>query len=41
MPSETVYDVLVVGTGFAGFYQTYQLLKLGLSMKVIEKAVGR
>lgn len=34
------YDVIVVGAGFAGIYQLYTLLKLGLSVKLIEKACG-
>ena len=35
-----MYDAVVVGTGFAGIYQTYELVKLGLSVKTIDKAEG-
>ncbi|KAH8689344.1 cyclohexanone monooxygenase [Talaromyces proteolyticus] len=40
MAIEKIYDALVVGTGFAGIYQLYRLVKLGLSVKVIDKAGG-
>ncbi|KAJ9627366.1 hypothetical protein H2204_009777 [Knufia peltigerae] len=34
----TKLDALVVGAGFGGLYQLYSLLKLGLSVKVIDQA---
>ncbi|KAL2812936.1 hypothetical protein BJX63DRAFT_395285 [Aspergillus granulosus] len=34
------YDALVIGAGFGGIYQLYSLLKLGLSVKVVEQAEG-
>jgi cation diffusion facilitator CzcD-associated flavoprotein CzcO len=33
-------DALVVGAGFGGIYQTYQLKKLGLNVRCIEKGGG-
>lgn len=32
------YDALVIGAGFSGIYQLYSLLKLGLNVKLLEKA---
>ncbi|KJJ29322.1 cyclohexanone 1,2-monooxygenase [Aspergillus flavus AF70] len=34
------YDALVVGAGFGGIYQLYSLLKLGLTVKLVERAEG-
>lgn len=31
------YDAVIVGAGFGGIYQLYSLLKLGLSVRVLEK----
>ena len=36
--SQTQFDAIVVGAGFAGIYQLYSLLKLGLSVRVIDAA---
>ncbi len=33
-------DVVVVGAGFGGLYMLYRLLKMGLSVKVLEKGSG-
>ena len=35
---QTEFDVIVVGAGFGGIYQLYSLLKLGLSVRVIDAA---
>ena len=35
---QTEYDAIVVGAGFGGIYQLYSLLKLGLSVRVIDAA---
>ena len=32
------FDAIVVGAGFGGIYQLYSLLKLGLSVRVIDAA---
>lgn len=34
------YDVVIIGAGMGGIYQTYQLVKLGLTVKVIDRADG-
>ncbi|EXJ75218.1 uncharacterized protein A1O5_01914 [Cladophialophora psammophila CBS 110553] len=34
------YDAVIIGAGFGGIYQLYSLLKLGLSVRVLEKAHG-
>ncbi|KAL5340171.1 hypothetical protein BJX70DRAFT_396944 [Aspergillus crustosus] len=39
MPSE-FYDAVIVGAGFSGIQQLYLLLRLGLTVKVIDKASG-
>jgi cyclohexanone monooxygenase len=36
MPLQS-YDALVIGAGFGGIYALHALLKLGLSVKVVEK----
>ncbi len=36
--SQTEFDAVVVGAGFGGIYQLYSLLKLGLSVRVIDAA---
>ena len=36
--SQTEFDAIVVGAGFGGIYQLYSLLKLGLSVRVIDAA---
>ena len=33
-------DAVVVGAGFGGLYMLYRLLKMGLSVKVLEKGSG-
>lgn len=38
MANQTDYDVLVVGAGFGGIYQSYTLTQLGLTVKVIDEA---
>lgn len=35
---QTEFDAIVVGAGFGGIYQLYSLLKLGLSVRVIDAA---
>lgn len=32
------YDALIVGAGFGGIYQLYQLLQKGLKVRVIDAA---
>ncbi|KAL4866986.1 hypothetical protein BDV12DRAFT_210242 [Aspergillus spectabilis] len=34
------FDAVIVGAGFGGIYQLYSLLKLGLTVKVIDQASG-
>ena len=34
--STNVWDVLVIGAGFNGVYQLYQLRELGFSVRVLE-----
>ncbi|KIW97963.1 uncharacterized protein Z519_01547 [Cladophialophora bantiana CBS 173.52] len=34
------YDAVIIGAGFGGIYQLHSLLKLGLSVRVLEKAHG-
>ncbi|MDE0746110.1 MAG: NAD(P)/FAD-dependent oxidoreductase, partial [SAR202 cluster bacterium] len=35
-----VYDVIVVGAGFAGMYMLHELRKTGLNVLVLEEATG-
>lgn len=35
---QTEFDAVVIGAGFGGIYQLYSLLKLGLSVRVIDAA---
>ena len=36
--AQTKFDAVVVGAGFGGIYTLYSLLKLGLSVRVIDAA---
>jgi hypothetical protein len=36
--SQTEFDAVIVGAGFGGIYGLYSLLKLGLSVRVIDAA---
>ena len=36
----SVYDVIVVGAGFAGMYMLHELRKIGLNVLVLEEATG-
>ena len=38
--STVVYDVIVVGAGFAGMYMLHELRKTGLNVLVLEEATG-
>jgi cation diffusion facilitator CzcD-associated flavoprotein CzcO len=40
MPDAALYDVVIVGAGFAGMYQLHRLRGLGMSVKVIEAGSG-
>ena len=34
------YDAVIIGAGMGGIYQAYRLVKLGLTVKVIDRADG-